>query len=219
MYFCHTCERFFCCPSALLSYKEGKHWQLRIDNVISSKVWLGTEHIWSYHVKKYRQEEIGDVIYTKVAKLNENHEMLANAHPRKHSVRIYDNVQFDLDEVLEDEILPLSDTTIPETDEERFPIVNGVQSMEIDENIPVEEKLLLSPVSDKRMHILQARLEFQMVKSKAYEKENASLRAEVAHMKINLDLFCILKINNNLLYIYIYLVVDNNIHFYHKNLF
>ena len=39
----------------------------------------------------------------------------------KHSVRVNDNVNFDLDEVLEDEILPLGDTTIPEKDEEGRP--------------------------------------------------------------------------------------------------
>ena len=83
MYFCQTCERFFWCPSTLISHKEGKHWQLKIVNEISSKVWLGTEQIWSYQVKKYRQEEMGDVIYSKVAKLNENHEKLANAHSRR----------------------------------------------------------------------------------------------------------------------------------------
>ena len=148
---------------------------------------------------------LGDVIYTKVARLNENHEKLANAHPKKakkvkgvskvkkakkdtirpprviidatavdavvdteivnqlppvvvpivkvkHSVRLNDNVNFDLDDVLDDEILPLGDTTIPETDEEGWPNVDGVQSMETDGNNPVEENLP-SPVSGKRMNV------------------------------------------------------------------
>ena len=95
-------------------------------------------------------------------------------------------MNFDFDEVLEDEVLPLGDTTIPETDEEGWPNVDGVQSMETDGNNPVEENLP-SPVSGKRMNVLQARLEFQMEKNRkdraAYEKETASLRAEVATLK------------------------------------
>ena len=51
-----------------------------------------------------------------------------------------------MDEIVEDEImeesLPESDTSIPDTDAEGFPLVDGVQTMEIETNEPVVGDLL-----------------------------------------------------------------------------
>ena len=52
--------------------------------------------------------------------------------------------------------------------------------MEIEENDPAEENLILSPVSGKRMLLMHARLGASLEKSKACEKENVYLRAELA---------------------------------------